>query len=140
MKKNILFIPILYVIFVIGTIIMLFIVYKNIGGRLALPFIFGYLVLTFFLVIYMHIMTILNLRKLKWVEIKKRTFNFITYFISLGVLNYGLDYFFRHSKVDLFREFSTSLGLALAFSFADIAFLKKANTKDNKPLKFKKIK
>lgn len=138
MRKNILFI--LYALFLIATIIMFLIVYNCIGGNLALPFVMGYLVLILFYAIYMFSMTIVNLKKLKWVEIKKSIFKFITLFVSFGVLNYGFDYFVRHSNIDLLREFSTSLGIAFAFSFADIAFSKKDSTESKKLLKFKKIK
>ena len=125
MKKKILLIPIIYVLFIIGTIFMLLIVYNIIDGSLALPFIIGYLALTLFIVSYMFIMTILNMRRLKWAELKKSIFKFFTLFFSLGVLNFGSDYFFRHLNIDLVREFSTSFGLAFAFSFVDIAFSKK---------------
>ena len=137
-KKNILFI--FYAIFLIATIIMFLIVYNCISGNLALPFVVGYLVLIVFYAIYMFSMTILNLKKFKCVEIKKSIFKFITLFVSFGVLNYGFDYFVRHSNIDLLREFSTSLGIAFAFSFADIAFSKKDDIEVKKPLKFKKIK
>jgi len=141
MKNNRL-LPILYVIFTIGTIIMFFIAYMNIDCNITIPFIMGYLLLTLFLVIYTFIMTILNLRKLRWVEIKRRLFKFITLFVSFGILNFSFDYFFRHSKIDLFREFSISLGLVFAYSFADIEFLKKKKTieEDKNTLKFKRIK
>jgi len=86
-------------------------------------------------------MTILNLRKLKWAEIKKSIFKFITLFVWFGVLNLCLDYFFRHSNIDLFKEFSTSLGLAFVFSFDIPLFKKKGNIEeDKKPLKFEKNK
>jgi len=114
----------------------------NIKCNIPMPFIIGYLVLTLFLVIYTFIMTILNLRKLRWVEIRKRIFKFIILFVSFGILNVIFDYFFRHSNIDLFKEFSTSLGLIFALSFVDITFLKKKeNIKEDKNiLKFKKIK
>ena len=139
MKNNILLIAILYVIFIIGTIIICFLSYMNIKCNIPMPFIIGYLVLTLFLVIYTFIMTILNLRKLKWVEIKKRIFKFIILFVSFGILNIIFDYLFRHSNIDPFKEFSKSLGLVLAFSFYDITFLKKKENieEDKKSLKNK---
>ena len=142
MKNNILLIPILYVIFIIGTIIMLFIAYMNIDCSIPTPLIIGYLVLTLSLVIYTFIRTIFNLRKLRWFEIRERVFKFITLFVSFGILNYSFDYFFRHSNIDLFKEFSTSLGLIFALSFVDITFLKKKENieEDKNILKFKKIK
>lgn len=127
MKKNttLVFTKILYILFIIGTIISLFIVYKNIGSSSAFKFLMGYLFLTFFLLLYIPLITILNLRKLKWVEVRKRLFKFIALCVLFGGLNYGFDYVFRPSNIDLFREFSIALGLAFGASFIDVTFLKK---------------
>jgi len=123
MKKNtaLVFTKILCILFIIGTIISLFIVYKDIGSSSAFKFLMGYLFLTFFLLLYIPFIIILNSRKLKWVEVRKRLFKFI----ALCVLFGGLNYVFRPSNIDLFREFSIALGLAFSASFIDVTFLKK---------------
>lgn len=130
MKKNIvlIFTRILYMLFIIGTILALFIVYKHIDSIIAFKFLMGYLFLTFFLLLYVPLITILNSRKLKWVEIRKRLFKFIVLFILFGSLNYIYDYVFRHSNIDLFREFSIAFGSAFGISFIDVTFLKKKET------------
>jgi hypothetical protein len=127
MKKNkvLVFTKILCILFIIGTIISLVIVYKDISGSSAFKFLMGYLFLTFFLLLYIPFIIILNSRKLKWVDVRKRLFKFIALCVLFGGLNYGLDYVFRPSNIDLFREFSIALGLAFGASFIDIAFLKK---------------
>lgn len=127
MKKNrvLIFNRILYILFAIGTIILLWMTYKDIDSRIAFKFGIGYLFLTFFLLLYIPFITILNLRKLKWIEIRKRLFKFIALFILFGTLNYILDHVFRPSNIDLFREFSIALGLAFGISFIDVTFLKK---------------
>jgi len=84
----------------------------------------GYLFFTFFLLLYVPIITIVNSRKLKWFEIRKRLFKFIFLFILFGVVNYTMDFFFRPLKVDLFRELSIALGLAFGISFFDVTFSK----------------
>lgn len=127
MKKNtaLVFTKILCILFIIGTIISLFIVYKDIGSSSAFKFLMGYLFLTFFLLLYIPFIIILNSRKLKWVEVRKRLFKFIALCILFGGLNYGFDYVLRPSNIDLFREFSIALGLAFSASFIDVTFLKK---------------
>lgn len=127
MKKftALLFTKLLYVLFIIWTIISLFIVYKNIDSSIAFKFLIGYLFFTFFMILYVPFITILNSRKLKWVEIRKKLFRFLALFILYGALNFVIDYIFRPSKIDLFREFSVALGLAFGSSFTDITFLKK---------------
>ncbi len=126
MQKNtlLIFTRIFYIIFMIGTIITMFIVYKNIDSRFAFKFLMSYLFLAFFLILYVPFITILNSRKLKWPEIRKRLFRFISLFIIFGTLNYSIDYVFRHSNINLFREFSTAIGLAFGISFIDVTFLK----------------
>ncbi len=127
MNKNatLFFTKILYVIFILGTIVSLLIVYKDIDSSIAFKFLMGYLFLIFFLLLYVPFITILNSRKLKWVEIRKRLFKFIALFILFGTLNYGFDYVFRTSNIDLFREFSIALGLTFSISFIDITLLKR---------------
>ncbi|NMM63752.1 hypothetical protein HBE96_13935 [Clostridium sp. P21] len=116
---------ILYILFAIGTVIMLWMVYNHIEGKIALYFGMAYVFLTLFLIVYVPIVTIFNSRKLKWVDIKKRLFKFFILFIVFGALNYVFDYIFRSSNVDLFRNFSIALGLAFGISFIDITLKKK---------------
>ena len=127
MKKNktLFFTKIIYILFAIGTIISLFIVYKNIDSNIASKFVMGYFFLTLFMLLYVPFITILNSRKLRWIEIRKRLLKFIAGFILFGALNYGFDYVFRPSNIDLFREFSTAFGVAFGASFIDVTFLKK---------------
>jgi len=127
MKKGkvLVFTRVLYVLFAIGTIISLFIAYKDIDGDIAFKFLMGYLFFTFFILVYIPFITILNSRKLKWIEIRKRLFGFIILFVSFGTSNYILDYIFRPDNISLFREFSIALGVAFGVTFADVTFLKK---------------
>lgn len=127
MKKfsTLIFTKIMYMLFIIATVISLFIVYKNIDSSIAVKFVIGYLFLIFFFILYVVFVIIFNSRKLKWTGIKNRLFIFIVIFVVFGSLNYGFDYFFRSSKVDLSREFSIAFGSALGISFFDVIFLKR---------------
>lgn len=126
MKKNIIlnFTRILLGLFIVGTIISLFIAYKNIDSRSVFIFLMGYLVLTIFLLIYIPIITLLNLRKLNRVEIRRRILKFFALFVLFSALNCGLNYFFRPSSIDLVKVFTNSLGLSFGISFIDIIILK----------------
>lgn len=119
------FTRLLYTLFGISTIIMFWMVYKDIDSSIGFKFGIVYLFLTFFLLIYTPIITILNLLNLKWIHIRKRVFKFVILFIFFGSLNYIFDYFFRPSNIDLLREFSVAFGLAFGISFLDIIFSKK---------------
>lgn len=127
LKKNklLIFTRVLYSLFIIGTIIVLWMVYKDVHSSIAFKLGIGYLFLTFFLILYVPIITILNARKLKWINIRKRIFKFIISFITLWALGYIFDCIFRPSKIDLFRGFSIAFGLSFGIYFTDVLFLKK---------------
>jgi hypothetical protein len=116
---------VLYILFLIGTIISLVIVYKDIKNNIAIKFVIGYVILTFFLLLYIPIVTILNLRKSKLIDIKTRMIKFISLFIIFTALNYGIDFILRHSNINIFREIPTALGLAFGLSFIDVILFKK---------------
>jgi tryptophan-rich sensory protein len=126
MKKNtvLIFTRILYVLTVIGTIISLFIVYKDIDSIFAIRFLIGFLYFVLFVILYVLSITFINLRKFQGAEIRKILIKFIVLFISFGVLNYVFDYFFRPSNINFFREFSVALGLSFGITFIDATFLK----------------
>ena len=127
MRKNstLIFTRILYGLFLIGTIITLLIVYRHINTNISFKFLIGYVLLTFFLLLYVPVITIINSRKLKWVEIRKRLLKLLILFALFGISHYFFDFFSRPSKIDLFRELSTALALAFGISFIDVTFLKK---------------
>lgn len=123
--KVLIFTRVLYVIFAIGTLISLFIAYNDIDSDIAYKFVIGYLFLTFFFIIYIPFITIINLRKLKWIVIRKCFYKFIILFVSFSILYYLLDYILRRDNISLYRELSHALGLAFGLAFIDITFLKK---------------
>ena len=126
MKKNVglIFTRILYVLFTIGTIISLFIVYRDIDNSFVFKFLIAYVFFAFFMLLYIPFITVLNSRKFKWVEIRKRLIRFGGLFILFGASNYLIDYFFRPSNIDLFRTFSSAFGVSFGISFIDVIFLK----------------
>lgn len=119
---------ILYVLFAIGTLIILFVVYKDIDSRIAFKFGIGYVFFAFFMLLYVPFITFLNSRKFKWIEIRKRLFRFIALLVIFGASNYGFNYFFRPSNLDLGKSFINALGLAFGIAFIDVTFFK--NMKD----------
>src|SRR5699024_5488202 len=104
MKKNkvLVFTRILYTLFAIGTIMSRFIVYKDIDNDFAFKFVVGYVFLTFFFIICILFITILNLGKLKWIDMRKRISSFIISFVTLVALSYVFDYLFCLSIIVLY--------------------------------------
>ena len=127
MRKNsmLIFTKILYGLFLIGTIITLLIVYIRIDTSISFKFLIGYVLFAFFMLLYVPIITIINSRKLKWVEIRKRLLKLLILFVFFAISHYIFDFFSKPSKIDLFRELTTALSLAFGISFIDVTFLKK---------------
>lgn len=114
----------LFILFGIGTVIALIIVYMDLDSDIAYKFVLTYVVFAFFMLLYVPIITIINSRKLKWKEIKKRLFIFIILLILSMLINYGLDYIRNPLGASLFEKLPQSLGLSFIISFYDIIFLK----------------
>lgn len=125
-KKSLIFKAIMYILFSLGAIITIFIIYKNINNEFANKFVIGYLIIIFVLApLYFLFISILNMRKLKWIEIKKRLLKFVGLFVQYSVLILVLNYFFRPSEMNFLRTFSISLGVSYGMSFYDLFKKKK---------------
>lgn len=118
-----------YILFVIATIISLFIVYKDIDHPFVFRFLVGYLLFTFFLCVYIPLVTTFNLKDLKWVEIRKRIIKFAIIFIVVSILSYTLQYIYKPLELNLFEVFSKGIGLAFGITFADIILFPEKNKK-----------
>jgi MFS family permease len=106
----------IYLLFIIGTIITLWIVYKNVEYSWTYPFVIGYLILLFSVSIYLFFTSVSNMRKMKRVEVRKRIKTFTGLFLSFLTINVLLT-FFTKGKVDVLSEISIPLGLALGVAF-----------------------
>lgn len=129
MKKNktLFFTKILYGLFLSATTITVFIVYKNIDNDISFNFLMGYFFFSFFMLIYVSFITIINIKNFKWVYIRKRIVKFITTFILFSTLNYFFGYIIRPSKIDLFKIFINSFGISFGIVFSEIIFFKGKN-------------
>lgn len=114
----------LYSTFLILTIIMLFMVYKDFSGKMGLTLGMIYVFFTFFIILYTIIIIVVNLKKSKDKNIVKRLTRFIMIFLLVGIFNYILDKIFTPSDINLVKNFSIALGLAIGVSFFDIILLK----------------
>ena len=130
MEKDrvIIFTRILFVLFAVGTVISMVIVYSDADGKLAYNFLLGYVFLAFFMLLYTPIVTIINSRKLKWTEIRRKILRFFVFFILLSILNFGFDYLIRPYDIDAFRIFSNAFGVSFGITFIDVVFLKKTES------------
>ncbi|WP_034551920.1 hypothetical protein [Carnobacterium funditum] len=122
--KTLLFTKILCGLFLVATILSFFIIFKKIDSPVSFKFLVGYAFFAFIIVIYIPFITIMNARKLTWIQIRKSIFTFITLFILFSALNFTFDYLSKESEIDFPIILSTSLGLSFSIAFIDILFLK----------------
>ena len=125
MKNNISFTKIIYLVIIVSTIITGFIVYKDIDSKVAIGFVIGYVIFLFVYLLFTIFITIYNSRKFKCIEIRRRFFKVAIYFITISVLNYILDYFFRPSEIDLFKILTRAFAIGFGICFSDVMFFKK---------------
>jgi len=124
MKKNISLNLILFIVFLVGTILTMLIIFKDIDTMLSFIFIIGYVIYLVLYGLFSISLVIVHTRKLSWIQIRKRLFKFIFWFIFLSVEQCLIYYFFRPSGMgvwDLVIPFGVSFGLA----FFDLIFWKK---------------
>lgn len=122
MKKNILFY--VYTLFITGTVIILFIVYKEINNSFSYRFVIGYLIVLLLTLLYTLIVTVINVRKLSWSEIRKRLFSFVIIYLISSGLNLIIKYFLKPDW-DYVKVFTLSIGYSIGYAFFDLVFFKK---------------
>lgn len=118
-----------HIIFIVSTIITLFIVYKDIDNSFSFKFLIGYGIFLILFLIYFMIATLINLGKLKWLDIKKRMYRFLTSIVFLSGMSIIFSCFFKPAEIDYYKDFSIALGLSLGIAFFDLSFSRKKKTK-----------
>jgi hypothetical protein len=121
--KKVIFTRVLFVLFLITTIISLFIAYQDINSIFAYRFVIGYLCFTVFLIVYIFINTFLQLRKLKRNVIRKRLLKFIILFVIIFGSLICFDFIFRPSQIDIYKGLFIALGSSFSISFLDIIII-----------------
>lgn len=119
MKKLTIF---LYAIFIASTVILMYIIYKDIDNPYILKFIIGYLIFLMTFVLYLIAAAIMKMRSLKWVDKRKRLISFIIWFVSFLALNLISSYLFKLPSKGVLGELAVPLGLATGIAFLDIVF------------------
>ncbi|MFD4932716.1 hypothetical protein ACFWMS_28455 [Peribacillus butanolivorans] len=124
MKKYISINIILFIVLLAGTIITIFIIYKDIDTSLSLKVIIGYIIYLLLYGLFSIFLVIADTRKLNWIQIRKRHFTFITWFISLSATYYLIYYFLKSSEMDVW-DLSIPFGVSFGLAFSDLMSWKK---------------
>lgn len=116
---------IFYTIFGISTTLLLIILFKDIDNSFSYKFIVFYVVFLLLFFIYFIIVMVIEMRKLKWSNIRKRLYKFISYFLILSAISMIYNYFFN-IEMEYYEVFSIPLGVSLGISFFDLVIFRKS--------------
>lgn len=116
-KRNLL-VNIMYMIFIIGTITTMVIVYKDIKGLAAIRLVIGYVIFLILFVIYFIFSTVLNMKKLKVAQLRKKLFKFIAIFIVFWAIDVLILYIIK-GQVNIIDKMFVPLGCAFGITFWD---------------------
>lgn len=117
MKKIVWLNRLLFVLFVIATVL----VFVANTSNMVL---YGYLLFLFLYVLYLLVLSFFYWKKAGKVEIRYRTIKFIKWFIILTLFSFLLDLFIRPEYIETMQFIWTPLGCSLGIAFLDIAFVK----------------
>lgn len=114
----------LLIVFGICTVIMLFIVYKNIEFPFVFQFGMSYLVIALVLSVDLTITVFFNIRKLKWTIARKMIFRFIISFFVIWSLTVLLIYLTK-GELRITDKILSSVAISFGSTFGTLLFKKK---------------
>lgn len=109
----------LYLMFLIGLIVTMYIIVTDKDTPYSLGFVIGFVLFLLFFALFQMFMIVMNIRKLTATDIKIRILKFEGTFVFLMVVTWTLNYFFRPDRLG-FLDFGIPLGLAIGITFYDL--------------------
>lgn len=115
---------IIYSTFIIWTIIVLFIVYRNIEFPFAFQFIIGYVIFLMLVLLHCLINIFLNMRKSKWSTIRKKILTFIMGALIILALNVLFIYLVK-GELRITYTILNAIVFSFALTFGEMMFKKR---------------
>ncbi|WP_186430395.1 hypothetical protein [Clostridium sp. BSD9I1] len=116
----------MYIVFIIWTVMVLFIVYKNIEFPFILQFVVGYVICLLLVGLYFIVTAFLNIRKSKWSTIKKVFIKFIIGSFTLWFLNILFIYLIK-GELRITDRIVNSIILSFVFTFGELGVEKNSD-------------
>jgi hypothetical protein len=123
MKKYSLLHVILFSVFLIGTVLTVFIIYSDMKTSLSIKFVIGYVIYLFSYVLFTIVLAIVNAKRLNPAQLRRRLLIFIGWFISSSAVIYLTRYFSGDEMT--ISNLAIPLGGAFGMTFYDLMFQKK---------------
>jgi peptidoglycan/LPS O-acetylase OafA/YrhL len=122
-KKENLITILLYIVFLIGLLVAMYIVITDIDTPNSIRFVIGFVIFLLLFGLFQMILIIMNIKKLPGIDIKRRILKFTGTFVFLMTVTYTSNYLFWPERLDNL-DFGAPLGLALGITFYDLLFKK----------------
>lgn len=114
-----------YFLFVLMTMVTLFIIYKDIPSRSALTFVTAYAILAILIPFYILIRVLFTVKQFTLEEVKKEGFKFVIFFICIMMLGLIGNFILPLPDLRLSKILPSSLAFAFGITCFDIAFSKR---------------
>ena len=109
----------LYLLFILGLIMTMFIILTDKDTPYSFGFVIGFVIFLLLFALFQMFMIVMNIKKFPVNDIKKRILKFVGTFVFLMVVTWTLNYFFRPERLDIL-DFGIPLGLAIGMTFYDL--------------------
>lgn len=116
----------LYSTFFIMTIIILFIIYKDIPSKAVLNFVTAYAIFAIIIPFYILIRVLFTVKHFNFYEVKQEGVKFLAIFLGLLILKFISNILLPIPDINILKTMPNSLLLAFGLICFDIVFLKKA--------------
>lgn len=113
------------ILFIIGTVILIWMMNKDMKGKFVGKFVVIYLYVLFLLITAILCTTLFRLKNLKLADIKKIIFRGFCIFFLYGILGCIFGYFFKGNKLDLYKNFYRGIPVVLGICAFEIILFKK---------------
>lgn len=109
----------LYLMFLIGLIVTMYIILTDKDTPYSFGFVIGFVIFLLLFALFQMFMIVKNIRKLSVTDIKIRILKFVGTFAFLLVVTWTLNYIFRPERLYIL-DFGIPLGLAIGITFYDL--------------------
>lgn len=114
---------IIYSTLIIWTVIVLFIVYRNIEFPFVFQFVIGYVIFLMIALVYFFIIIFSNMRKLKWSTIRKMMLRLIICFFIIWALNVLVIYLMK-GELRIAYSILNAIVFSFGLTFGEMMFNK----------------
>lgn len=112
----------MYIILILGMITTFIIVFNHVENPYAIKFVIIYVILLSLFFLYFIVITIFNMRRLKWTDIQKRLFKFLCIFGTTWLVCIIFTYLMK-GQVNILDKLFVPLGAAFGATFSDFLHL-----------------